>query len=79
MVSVVVFMAILLEKPMILVEPAFSPSPLGEYTNYHITLVEFFNVLFVWAIGFLLLTLMLKGAIGILTGEVKHDKSSASS
>jgi molybdopterin-containing oxidoreductase family membrane subunit len=79
LVCVVVFIAILIEKPMILVFPAFSPSPLGEYAEYHITLIEFFNVLFVWAIGFLFLTLILKGAIGILTGEVRHDKSSASS
>jgi formate-dependent nitrite reductase membrane component NrfD len=78
-VCVVVFMSILIEKPMILVFPAFSPSPLGEYAEYHITLIEFFNVLFVWAIGFLFLTLILKGAIGILTGEVRHNKPSASS
>lgn len=75
LVCFVVFMAILLEKPMILVFPAFSPSPLGEYVEYHVTLIEFFNVLFVWALGFLFLTLILKGAIGILTGEVRHDKS----
>ncbi len=79
LVCFVIFMAILLEKPMILVFPAFSPSPLGEYTEYHVTLIEFFNVLLVWALGFLFLTLILKGAIGILTGEVRHDKSSASS
>jgi len=79
LVCFVVFAAILLEKPMILVFPAFSPSPLGEYTEYHVTLIEFFNVLLVWALGFLFLTLILKGAIGILTGEVRHDKSSASS
>jgi molybdopterin-containing oxidoreductase family membrane subunit len=78
-VCVVVFMAILIEKPMILVFPAFSPSPLGEYAEYHITLIEFFNVLLVWALGFLFLTLILKGAIGILTGELRYDKSSASS
>jgi len=79
LVCFVVFAAILLEKPMILVFPAFSPSPLGEYTEYHVTLIEFFNVLLVWALGFLFLTLILKGAIGILTGEVRHDKSSVSS
>jgi molybdopterin-containing oxidoreductase family membrane subunit len=79
LVCIVVFVAILTEKPMVLVFPAFSPTPLGEYAEYHVTLIEFFNVLFVWAIGFLSLTLILKGAIGILTGEVRHDKSSASS
>jgi molybdopterin-containing oxidoreductase family membrane subunit len=79
LVCFVVFVAILTEKPMVLVFPAFSPTPLGEYAEYHVTLIEFFNVLFVWALGFLSLTLILKGAIGILTGEVSHDKSSASS
>ncbi|MGO8754278.1 MAG: NrfD/PsrC family molybdoenzyme membrane anchor subunit [Gallionellaceae bacterium] len=78
-VNAVIFFAILIEKPMILVFPAFSPTPLGEYAEYHVTLVEFFNVLFVWAVGFMSLTLILKGAIGILTGEVRYDNSSASS
>jgi molybdopterin-containing oxidoreductase family membrane subunit len=78
LVCSVVFMAILLEKPMILVFPAFSPTPLGEYVEYHVTLIEFVNVLFVWAVGFLSLTLTVKGAIGILTGEVRYDKSPAS-
>ena len=79
LVCFMVFVAILTEKPMVLVFPAFSPTPLGEYAEYHVTLIELCNVLFVWAVGFLSLTLILKGAIGILTGEVRHDKSSASS
>ena len=77
LVCFVVFFAILIEKPMILVFPSFSPSPLGEYTIYHVTLVEFFNVLFVWAVGFMSLTLILKGAIGILTGAVRHHSAPA--
>jgi len=75
---VVIFMSILLEKPMMLVFPAFSPSPLGEYTEYHPTLIEYFNVLFTWAIGFISLTLLIKGAVGILTGDVKFHKPIAS-
>jgi molybdopterin-containing oxidoreductase family membrane subunit len=71
-VCAVVFLVILLEKPVILVFPAFSPSPLGEYTEYHPTLIEYFNMLFVWAVGFMGLTLLMKGAIGVLTGEVRH-------
>ena len=73
----VVFFAILIEKPMILVFPAFSPTPLGEYAEYQVTLIELFNVLFVWALCFLFLTLILKGAIGILTGEVRHHSAPA--
>ncbi len=70
---VVVFLAILVEKPMLLVFPAFSPSPLGEYTEYHPTFIELYNVVSVWAVGFLSLTLLVKGAVGILTGEVKYQ------
>ncbi len=77
LVCFVVFFAVLIEKPMILIFPSFSPSPLGEYTEYHVTLIEFFNVLFVWAIGFMSLTLMLKGAVGILTGQVRHHSAPA--
>jgi molybdopterin-containing oxidoreductase family membrane subunit len=79
LVCSMIFMGVLVEKPMVLVFPAFSPSPLGEYTEYHVTLIEFFNVLFIWALGFLSLTLIVKGAIGILTGEVKYHKTTASS
>lgn len=74
---IVIFMAILIEKPMILVFPAFSPSPMGEYTEYQPTMIEYFNVLMVWAMGFLSLTLIVKGAIGVLTGEVRHHKAPA--
>jgi molybdopterin-containing oxidoreductase family membrane subunit len=74
-VCFMVFFGVLVEKPMVLVFPAFSPSPLGEYTEYHVTLIEFFNVLFVWAMAFLWLTLIIKGAIGILTGDVRYYKS----
>jgi len=71
-VCAVVFLVVLFEKPVILVFPAFVPNPLGEYTEYYPTLVEYFNMLFVWAVGFIGLTLLMKGAIGILTGEVRH-------
>ncbi len=77
-VCTVIFLTILVEKPMMLVFPAFSPSPFGEYTEYHPTLIEYFNVLFTWAIGFITLTLMTKGAVGILAGEVRYHKTMAS-
>lgn len=78
LVCAVVFLVILLEKPMFLVFPAFSPSPFGEYTVYKATFVEYANVMLVWAIGFIMLTLIMKGAVGVLTGEVKYAKKSAS-
>jgi Ni/Fe-hydrogenase subunit HybB-like protein len=71
-VSAVVFLSVLVEKPIILVFPAFVPTPLGEYVEYHPTLIEYFNMLFVWACGFMGITLLMKGALGILTGEVRH-------
>ncbi|CAK8723351.1 Polysulfide reductase [Candidatus Electronema halotolerans] len=71
----VVFMTILMEKPAVLVFPAFSPTSLGEYAVYHPTFVEIFNVLFIWAVGFLILTLLTKGALGVLTGEVRNTKT----
>ena len=74
-----VFLAILMEKPMMLVFPAFSPTPLGEYVEYHPTFIELYNVVATWAVGFLSLTLIVKGAVGILTGEVKYHKPEATS
>jgi len=71
----VVFLVILIEKPMFLVFPAFSPSPFGEYTVYHPTFIEIANIMMVWSIGFMALTLIMKGAVGVLTGEVKYRKS----
>lgn len=75
LICLVVFLIILIEKPAVLVFPAFSPTPLGEYAVYHPTLVEIFNVLFIWATGFIMLTLLTKGAIGVLTGEVRDAKT----
>lgn len=74
-VCVVVFLAILVEKPMMLVFPAFSPTPLGEYVEYHPTVIELVNVLSTWAVGFLTLTLTVKAAVGVLTGEVRHREA----
>jgi molybdopterin-containing oxidoreductase family membrane subunit len=74
-ICLVVFLIILIEKPAVLVFPAFSPTPLGEYAVYHPTAIEVFNVLFIWAVGFIMLTLLTKGAIGVLTGEVRDTKT----
>lgn len=70
-----IFLSVLIEKPSILIFPAFSPTPLGEYAVYHPTLIEIFNVLFVWATGFIMLTMVLKGTVGVLTGEVRDSKT----
>ncbi|WP_446010521.1 NrfD/PsrC family molybdoenzyme membrane anchor subunit [Candidatus Electrothrix sp.] len=74
LICVSVFLSVLIEKPAVLIFPAFSPTALGEYAVYHPTLIEIFNVLFVWATGFILLTLVLKGVVGVLTGEVRDSQ-----
>jgi len=71
-ICAVVFAGIWVEKGMGLLIPGSLPTPIGEFTQYSPTLIEIFNCLGNWAIGFIVLTLLLKGAIGILLGEVKY-------
>jgi Ni/Fe-hydrogenase subunit HybB-like protein len=65
------FAGIWIEKGMGLVVPGFIPSPIGEVTEYYPTFVEWLMTLGIWAFGFFLLTILLKGAIGILLGDIK--------
>jgi len=66
--------AILLEKPFLLMFPSFSPSPLGEYSVYHTTQVEFLSIIAIWAIGMLVMTMLLKGAISIILGDISFQR-----
>ncbi len=72
-VCLIVAASILLEKPYLLMFPSFSPSPLGEYTVYHTTLPEFLTLAAIWAIGMLVMTLLLKGAVGVILGDVSRE------
>ncbi|MCI5227447.1 MAG: hypothetical protein D3918_12510 [Candidatus Electrothrix sp. AX2] len=74
LICISVFLSVLVEKPSVLIFPAFSPTPLGEYAVYHPTLIELFNILFVWASGFMLLTMILKGVVGVLVGDVRDSQ-----
>lgn len=65
------FAGIWIEKGMGLVVPGFIPSPIGEVTEYYPTFVEWLMTAGIWAFGFFILTILLKGAIGILLGDVK--------
>jgi Ni/Fe-hydrogenase subunit HybB-like protein len=65
------FAGIWIEKGMGLIVPGFIPSPIGEVTEYYPTFVEWLMVLGIWAFGFFILTILLKGAIGILLGDIK--------
>ncbi|MCI5188876.1 MAG: hypothetical protein D3905_03545 [Candidatus Electrothrix sp. AS4_5] len=74
LICISVFLSVLIEKPSVLIFPAFSPTPLGEYAVYHPTLIEICNVLFIWASGFMLLTMILKGVVGVLVGDVRDSQ-----
>ncbi len=71
------FGGIWVEKGMGLVVPGFIPSPIGEVTEYYPTLIEVMMSIGLWAMGFFVLTILLKGAIGILVGDVRYDGGAA--
>ena len=68
---VMAFSGIWIEKGMGLIVPGFIPSPIGEVTEYFPSFVEWLMTLGIWAFGFFILTILLKGAIGILLGDIK--------
>ena len=71
------FAGIWIEKGMGLIVPGFIPSPIGEVTEYHPSFVEWLMTAGIWAFGFFILTILLKGAIGILLGDIKFGAGSA--
>jgi len=73
-----IFLGIWVEKGMGLLIPGSIPTPIGEFTQYSPTLIEIFNCLGNWAIGFFILTILLKGAIGVLLGDIKLANSQQS-
>lgn len=66
------FGGIWVEKGMGLLIPGYIPTPIGEFTRYVPTRMEILVTLGNWAFGFLILTLLLKGAIGVLLGDIKY-------
>ena len=75
---VLAFIGVWIEKGMGLVVPGYIPSPIGEFTQYFPTTIEVLVTLGNWAFGFLMLTVLLKGAVGIMTGEVRLDEQGSS-
>jgi molybdopterin-containing oxidoreductase family membrane subunit len=71
------FAGIWIEKGMGLVVPGFIPTPIGEVSEYYPTFVEWLMTLGIWAFGFFILTILLKGAIGILLGDIKFGADPA--
>ncbi|GMR07924.1 MAG: polysulfide reductase NrfD [Gammaproteobacteria bacterium] len=70
--AVLTFVGIWIEKGMGLMIPGSIPTPIGEFTQYSPSLIEIFISLGNWAVGFIVLTILLKGAIGILLGDIKN-------
>ena len=68
---VLAFAGIWIEKGMGLIVPGFIPTPIGEVVEYFPTFVEVMTTVGIWGMGFFILTILLKGAIGVLLGEVK--------
>ena len=73
-ICVMAFVGIWIEKGVGLVIPGEIPSPIGEFSRYVPTALEIFNCIGIWAFGLLLLTLLTKGAAGVLTGEIRYDR-----
>lgn len=73
-ISAMAFAGIWIEKGMGLMIPGSIPTPIGEFTQYSPTFLEIFNSLGTWAIGFIVMTILLKGAIGIILGDIKYAK-----
>lgn len=67
------FVGIWIEKGMTLVIPAFTPTPIGEYVVYFPTWIEIFNCIGIWAAGIFAFTVITKGAVGVLVGDIKYS------
>lgn len=74
-ICVALFAGIWIDKGLALVLPGMIPSPIGEFSEYTPTWIEIFNTAGNWAIGFIIFTLLAKGAIGIMIGEVRHPSA----
>ena len=62
---------------MVLVVPGYIPTPIGEVPESYPSFVEWLLTIGIWAFGFFVLTILLKGAIGILQGEIKYGGQAA--
>jgi Ni/Fe-hydrogenase subunit HybB-like protein len=68
---VVLFAAIWTEKGMGMVIPGFIPSPLGEIVEYSPTWVELAVTAGIWAMGFFVLTVLVRVALPIELGQTR--------
>ncbi len=75
--AVLVVLGVYIEKGLGLIVPGFVPDPLGEIYEYWPSASEGVIAAGIWATGALLLTLMLKFAVPIYTGEICARRPSA--
>lgn len=66
------FSGVWIEKGMGLIIPGFVPSTLHEVVEYVPTLTEWKITAGIWAFGFMLLTVAVKVALPVLSGELSH-------
>ena len=71
---VAAFCGVWIEKGMGLIIPGFVPSTLHEVVEYVPTLAEWKITAGIWAFGFLVLTVALKTALPVLTGEERANR-----
>jgi len=71
-ICVMVFAGIWIEKGMALIVPGSIPTPIGEYSQYQPSMIEVMNSIGNWALGLIIMSLLMKGAIGILLGDLTY-------
>ena len=72
--AMLAIVGIWIEKGMGLIVPGFIPSPLGQMSEYTPSPVEIGVCAGIWAIGGLVLTLLLKAALPIETGQLRMNR-----
>ncbi|MEZ6136641.1 MAG: NrfD/PsrC family molybdoenzyme membrane anchor subunit [Pirellulaceae bacterium] len=69
-----VIVGIWIEKGMGLIVPGFIPSTLHEIVEYSPSLLEWKVVAGIWALGLIILTLLLKLIVNVLAGRMRTDE-----
>jgi len=74
-ICVSLFIGIWIDKGYVLTVAGMIPSPLGEFSEYTPTWIEIFILAGNWAIGFMIFTILVKGAVGVMLGDVIHPSA----
>lgn len=74
-ICVSLFIGIWIDKGYVLTVAGMIPSPLGEFSEYTPTWIEIFIVAGNWAIGFIIFTILAKGTVGVMLGDVIHPSA----